>query len=154
MSNTKKARSAAPRLVSEAAFIVGVVLCVLLLLVALFGLALHFAGGLGFQLYTVNAANVPSLLPDGALIRIDSVPQARVSQGDLIAFEANDSLGVLRVQENLTQEARFTADGPPGDENVYSIPYAALLGQVTAQLPVLGLLAGNPPIPPSSPCAR
>ena len=96
---------------------------------------------LGYQVYNVISGSMEPEIPVGSVIYVKSTEPETVVEGDIIAFESEDSVITHRVVMNKTVEGTFTTKGDANEkEDMNDVPYSALIGKVTAHYPVLGEL--------------
>lgn len=96
---------------------------------------------LGYEVYNVVSGSMQPKIPIGSLILAKPTAPETVQEGDVIAFQSDDSVITHRVVKNKVVEGKFTTKGDANaEEDMNDVPYAALIGEVIFHCPLLGEL--------------
>lgn len=96
---------------------------------------------LGYEVYNVVSGSMQPKIPIGSLILVKPTEPESVGEGDIIAFQSEDSVITHRVMKNKVVEGKFTTKGDANaEEDMNDVPYGALIGEVTFHCPLLGEL--------------
>lgn len=94
---------------------------------------------LGYQVYNVVSGSMQPKIPIGSLILVKPVGPETIKEGDVIAFQSEESVITHRVVTNKVVEGKFTTKGDANaGEDMNDVPYAAVIGKVTFHCPLLG----------------
>lgn len=94
---------------------------------------------MGYQVYNVVSGSMEPEIPVGSVIYVKNVEPETIVEGDIIAFQSEDSVIAHRVVKNKTIEGTFTTKGDANEkEDMNDVPYGALIGKVSAHYPLLG----------------
>ncbi|WP_434309827.1 signal peptidase I [Hominifimenecus sp. rT4P-3] len=115
----------------------------ILLLVILSCLPVTVPKFLGYEIYHVVSGSMEPEIPLGSILYVERVEPVEIQSGDIIAFQRGDSVVTHRVTKNQQVEGKFTTKGDANaEEDMNTVPYAALLGRVKSHYPKLGALLG------------
>ncbi len=96
---------------------------------------------LGYEIYHVVSGSMEPEIPVGSAVYVKPAEPAGIQEGDIIAFWSEESVITHRVVKNKTVEGSFTTKGDANaGEDMNDVPYAALIGLVTAHYPMLGVV--------------
>ncbi|GFI51378.1 MAG: signal peptidase I [Lachnospiraceae bacterium] len=96
---------------------------------------------MGYGIYHVVSGSMAPEIPVGSAIYVKAAEPETIAEGDIIAFESGEVVITHRVVQNKTVEGTFTTKGDANEgEDMNDVPYAAVIGRVTAHFPVLGEL--------------
>lgn len=96
---------------------------------------------MGYEIYNVVSGSMEPTIPIGSIIYVKEIDPVDVESGDIIAFEAGDSVIMHRVVDNKRVEGAFTTKGDANDgEDMNDVSYDSLIGIVVRHIPILGQL--------------
>ncbi len=94
---------------------------------------------IGWEVYNIVSGSMAPEIPVGSLICVKPVQADTVKEGDVIAFQSEDSVIAHRVTKNKVVEGKFTTKGDANEkEDMNDVPYHALIGEVSFHCPFLG----------------
>ncbi len=113
----------------------------ILILLAVIALCLPLTAPrlMGYEIYHVISGSMEPLIPVGSVIYVAAAAPEDVLENDVIAFWSNDSVVTHRVMSNRMVEGEFVTKGDANEaEDINTVPYENLIGQVKYHIPILG----------------
>lgn len=96
---------------------------------------------MGYDIYNVVSGSMEPAIPIGSIIYVKPVDPEDVKVGEIIVFEAGDSVVMHRVRENNVVSGNFTTKGDANNvEDLSKVSYSDFVGIVARHIPVLGQL--------------
>lgn len=94
---------------------------------------------LGYEVYNVVSGSMQPKIPIGSLVLVKPTAAEALKEGDVIAFQSEDSVITHRVVTNKVVEGKITTKGDANaKEDMNDVPYRAVIGKVTFHCPLLG----------------
>ena len=94
---------------------------------------------MGYEIYHVISGSMEPQIPVGSVIYVAAAAPEDVLENDVIAFWSNDSVVTHRVMSNRMVEGEFVTKGDANEaEDINTVPYENLIGQVKYHIPILG----------------
>lgn len=94
---------------------------------------------MGYEIFNVTSPSMTPEIPVGSVLYVEAVEPANLVEGDVIAFKSNDSVIAHRVVRNQKVEGKLTTKGDANaDEDMYVVPYDAVVGRVKSHYPLIG----------------
>lgn len=94
---------------------------------------------MGLQSYAIISGSMEPALPTGSLVYAQPVAASELQPGDVAAYRRDQDVIVHRVQTNDVADEELTTKGDANaDADVRPVPYAHVLGRVTASVPGIG----------------
>ena len=116
-------------------------LTLMLLTVIAAALPLTVPQFMGYDIYNVVSGSMEPAIPIGSIIYVKPVDPEDVKVGEIIVFEAGDSVVMHRVRENNVVSGNFTTKGDANNvEDLSKVSYSDFVGIVARHIPVLGQL--------------
>ncbi|MCI8391702.1 MAG: signal peptidase I [Roseburia sp.] len=113
----------------------------ILILLAVIALCLPLTAPrlMGYEIYHVISGSMEPQIPVGSVIYVAAAAPEDVLENDVIAFWSNDSVVTHRVMSNRMVEGEFVTKGDANEaEDINTVPYENLIGQVKYHIPILG----------------
>ena len=94
---------------------------------------------MGYQIYHVVSGSMTPAIPKNSVVYVKDVEPETVEDGDVIAFQREESVITHRVLENRFVVGEFVTKGDANTaEDLNPVPYDAYIGKVTLHIPALG----------------
>lgn len=114
---------------------------IMLLVVIAAAFPLTVPNFMGYEIYNVVSGSMEPTVPVGSIIYVKEIDPVEVQPGDIIAFQAGDSVIMHRVVDNKLVEGTFTTKGDANNgEDMNDVPYEDLIGIVVKHIPIMGQL--------------
>lgn len=114
---------------------------IMLLVVIAAALPLTVPNFMGYEIYNVVSGSMEPTIPVGSIIYVKEIDPVDVQSGNIIAFQAGDSIIMHRVVDNKLVEGTFTTKGDANNgEDMNDVPYEDLIGIVVKHIPIMGQL--------------
>ena len=92
-----------------------------------------------YQIYHVVSGSMTPAIPKNSVVYVKDVEPETVEDGDVIAFQREESVITHRVLENRFVVGEFVTKGDANTaEDLNPVPYDAYIGKVTLHIPALG----------------
>ena len=113
----------------------------MLLVVIAAALPLTVPNFMGYEIYNVVSGSMEPTIPVGSIIYVKEIDPVDVQSGNIVAFQAGDSVIMHRVVDNKLVEGTFTTKGDANNgEDMNDVPYEDLIGIVVKHIPIMGQL--------------
>lgn len=120
--------------------VLGVFLIVLVLALTL---PLTLPRLMGYEVFNVISGSMEPAIPMGSVIYVTSVDPEDVDVDDVIAFMDDGSVVAHRVVTNRTSLGEYVTKGDANNtEDLFPVPYDALIGVVALSVPMAGAAMG------------
>ncbi len=124
-SKTKKSKS------QKAAFACRLFGIILLVAVILLLLPATLPRLFGYEIYNVVSGSMEPEIPVGSAAYVRYTEPSGIQEGDIIAFQAGNSVIMHRVTENNTRNREIATKGDANElEDINKVPYSQVLGVV------------------------
>ena len=110
----------------------------MLLVVIAAALPLTVPNFMGYEIYNVVSGSMEPTIPVGSIIYVKEIDPVDVQSGNIVAFQAGDSVIMHRVVDNKLVEGTFTTKGDANNgEDMNDVPYEDLIGIVVKHIPIM-----------------
>lgn len=93
----------------------------------------------GYQVFDVVSGSMEPELPIGSAVFVKSAEPSEITEGEVIAYEAGETVIVHRVMTNRTSLGEFVTKGDANaSEDLDPVPYESVVGRMVLHVPVLG----------------
>ena len=95
----------------------------------------------GYQIYDVVSGSMEPEIPVDSVVYVKETLPEEIKEGDVAAFRSSGSVIIHRIVEKRIVEGQFITKGDANTQvDIEKIPYDAMIGVVTFQIPVLGVV--------------